>query len=209
MTGPVGSGKVLSPASLAHVVLRTPNFKPMVAFHKAFLGAHASHETETLAFLTYDEEHHRVAIIAFTGCGEKVRNTAGLEHIAFTFKNLLDLTTAYSQRKARGMLPVWNVNHGPTTSIYYQDPDGNMLETQVDNFDTAEGANDYMSGGAFAENPFGVDFDPEDMIRRLQSGEPEVELKKRPNIGPRGIETFPVLPKPDVRDSYELMGVST
>jgi len=208
MTGPVDSGKVLSPARLAHVVLRTPNYKPMVAFYKTFLGAHATHEDGTLAFLTYDDEHHRIAIVAIPGCAEKVRNSAGLEHIAFTFNNLRDLTTAYKQRKARGILPVWCINHGPTTSMYYQDPDGNQLETQVDNFDTAEEASAYMAR-ALSENPIGVDFDPEDLIRRLESGESEAELKKRPDIGPRGIDSIPLPPKPDVRDSYELVGKST
>lgn len=33
---------------------------------------------------------------------------------------------------------------GSTTSIYYKDPDGNMLETQVDNFDSVEEATKFM-----------------------------------------------------------------
>jgi hypothetical protein len=39
----------------------------------------------------------------------------------------------------------------------------------------------------FAENPIGVDFDPEEMIRRIQQGENEEILQQRPNIGPRGL----------------------
>jgi hypothetical protein len=82
---------------------------------------------------------------------------------------------------------VWSVNHGVTTSIYYADPDGNQLETQVDSFETVEEANAYMASKDYAENPIGVDFDPEDLIKRLQSGEDKVSILKRPNIGPRGI----------------------
>ncbi|KAI1502558.1 Glyoxalase/Bleomycin resistance protein/Dihydroxybiphenyl dioxygenase [Biscogniauxia marginata] len=199
------SGKVLSPAYMAHVVLRTPRFKQMVAFYKAFLGAYATYENDIMSFLTYDEEHHRIAIAAFPDCGDKVLTSAGLEHIAFAFRNLNDLTTAYNQRKARGIAPAWSINHGPTTSIYYQDPDGNMLETQVDNFDTNEQANEFMASREFAENPIGVDFDPEDLIRRLKSGEPEAEIKKRPNIGPRGLHDLPPRPAPPNRDSYDLI----
>ncbi|KAI1372411.1 Glyoxalase/Bleomycin resistance protein/Dihydroxybiphenyl dioxygenase [Hypoxylon crocopeplum] len=202
------SGKVLSPSRMAHVVLRTPRFRPMIEFYKAMLGAHVVLETPMLAFLTYDDEHHRIAIGAFPGCGDKVRHSAGLEHIAFTFDSLNDLATAYLQRKARGILPLWCVNHGPTTSMYYQDPDGNMIETQVDNFDTAEEATQCLMSPELLENLFGVDFDPEDLIRRLKSGEPESEIKKRPNIGPRGVEDLPILnppPPPVAKDSYELI----
>ncbi|KAI0895659.1 Glyoxalase/Bleomycin resistance protein/Dihydroxybiphenyl dioxygenase [Annulohypoxylon nitens] len=199
------ASKVISPSSMAHIVLRTGRFKSMVEFYKSLLGAHVVAETTVMAFLTYDEEHHRIAIRAVPGCGDIVRASAGLDHIAFTFDSLNDLAAAYLQRKARGILPVWSVNHGPTTSIYYQDPDGNVIETQVDNFDTVEEATEYMMGPELAENPFGVDFDPEDLVKRLKSGEPEADIKKRANIGPRGIEDVPLLhlPPPVVKDSYE------
>lgn len=114
--------KVLSPAALAHVVLQTAQYEPMVAFYKAFLGAHATYENESLSFLTYDEEHHRVAILHVPSTKPKEPTSAGMAHMAFAFNTLEDLLQAYIQRKARGILPIWAVNHGPTTSIYYQDP---------------------------------------------------------------------------------------
>lgn len=39
----------------------------------------------------------------------------------------------------------------------------------------------------FAENPIGTNFDPEEWIEKLESGVPESELKKRIEIGPRGL----------------------
>lgn len=75
----------------------------------------------------------------------------------------------------------------------YQDPDGNQLETQVDNFDTSEEATEFMMSKFFTENPLGVDFDPEDLIKRLQSGESDASIKKRKEVGPRGLETVPLL----------------
>jgi len=125
--------KVISPSKLAHIVLRTSKFPEMVEYYKNFLGATATYENNFLSFLTYDDEHHRIAIIYVPGTGPKNRLLSGLEHIAFTFDNLTDLSVAYLQRKQRGIVPFWAVNHGPTTSIYYQDPDGNQIETQVDN----------------------------------------------------------------------------
>lgn len=89
------------------------------------------------------------------------------------------------------MLPFWCVNHGITISLYYADPDGNILETQVDAFTDASEANAYMLSQAYATNPIGVDFDPEEFIERIKEGESRKSLVYRPDIGPRGIDTIP------------------
>lgn len=184
------SGKVLSPTKLAHVVLRTNNFANMVEYYKTFLGAEVIYKNDFLAFLTYDEEHHRLAIAEVPGTKGKVVESSGLEHIAFSFASLQDLLLTYRQRKAKGISPLWHVNHGPTTSIYYRDPDGNMIEIQVDNFESPDEATDFMNSANFAENPIGTDFDPEDMILKLKSGVSESELKRRIEIGPRGLPSL-------------------
>ena len=102
--------KVLSPSHLAHIVLRTNNFTQMVTFYKNFLGAHAAFENEQLSFLTYDEEHHRIAIINMPHLSDNDGKTSGLEHIAFTFDTLKDLCESYKQRKENfGMVPGWCV----------------------------------------------------------------------------------------------------
>ena len=72
--------KVVSPVKLAHVVLRTNNFSTMNKFYKDFLGGRAAHEVpNVISFLTYDDEHHRVAIVAIPSIGDKDKNTCGLE----------------------------------------------------------------------------------------------------------------------------------
>jgi hypothetical protein len=78
-------------------------------------------------------------------------------------------------------------------SIYYRDPDGNQIETQVDCFDTIDEANRFMTSADFHENPIGVDFDPEDYIQKLKSGVPVADLVKRPNIGPRSLADVPLI----------------
>ncbi|KAL6243220.1 hypothetical protein RBB50_009771 [Rhinocladiella similis] len=177
--------QVIRPSYLAHVVLRTNSLKPMVDFYKTFLGAHASFENDFISFLTYDEEHHRIAILQDPGTGPKQPQSCGLEHIAFTYNKLEDLALSYRQRKSNGFLPIWCINHGPTTSIYYLDPDGNQLETQVDNFDTIEQVAQFLASKEFAQNPIGTDFDPEDLVKRLESGEDHGSIKKRIEIGQR------------------------
>lgn len=185
-----GSGavqsKVISPISLAHVVFRTANMKQMLWFWQTFLGATVSYSDDSIAFLRYDEEHHRVAIVCMPeNTISRVSDAAGLEHVAFTFKSLNVLLTSYQQRKSRGILPMWCVNHGPTTSIYYRDPDNNKVETQVDNFETVEEAETFMRSSHFAENTVGTDFDPDEWYERVQAGESQAALLKRREIGPR------------------------
>ncbi|KIW78345.1 hypothetical protein Z517_08180 [Fonsecaea pedrosoi CBS 271.37] len=178
---------VLPPSKLAHMVLRTGDLEKMVSFYTTFLGGHVTHGNDFLSFITYDDEHHRIALIRVSGTSPKVPTSCGLEHVAFTFPTVAALLLAYRQRKAHGIPPLWCVNHGPTTSIYYKDPDGNMIETQVDNFETVEEANAFMTGREFAENPIGTDFDAEEWIERLKNGESEEVLKKRVEIGARAL----------------------
>lgn len=185
--------KVIRPAFLAHIVLRTTDnasFLAMVDFWVKFLNAEVTYQNEVLSFLTYDEEHHRVAIGIFPETIKRVGKPAGLAHIAFTYNSLQELAMSYRQRKILGMKPFWCVNHGPTTSLYYYDPDGNEIEIQVDNFGSTEEATAFFTSAEFDENPIGVDFDPEDLVARLQQGENEVSIKKRPRIGAR--KSFPV-----------------
>lgn len=181
--------QIKSPSTLAHVVLRTANFKTMVNYYKKFLGADASYENEMLSFLRYDEEHHRIAIVGTPGMTQKDKDAAGMDHVAFSFETLDDLALAYQQRKELGILPSVCLNHEPTTSMYYVDPDGNRVETQVDNFDSPEAANEFMASEVFALNPIGTDFDPEDLVKRLASGESHASIKKRIEVGARGLPT--------------------
>jgi catechol-2,3-dioxygenase len=177
----------MRPASFCHVFLRTNKYPEMVAFYKKLLNAEARFESPRISFLCFDEEHHRIAISAMPGTGDKVKTSAGLEHIAFGFNTVEDLLLSYRQRKKLGILPVWCVNHGITLSIYYEDPDGNRLETQVDVFDTVDAATDFMMSPEFKKNPIGVDFDPEDLVLRLQKGEDAKSIMKRDENGVRSV----------------------
>jgi len=158
---------VKPPSKLAHIVLRTNNMKAMVDFYCTFLGGRVVHESKMLAFLTYDDEHHRIAFVQIPKIKPKVCSSCGLEHIAFSFNSLSELLLAYCQRKQNSILPIWCVNYGATTSMYYKDPDGNEIETQTNNFKDPNDATKYMESPEFSKNPIGVDFDPEDIIKRF------------------------------------------
>lgn len=184
---------ISSPEALAHVVYQTARFAEMVAWYKRALNATAAFENETIAFLTYDDEHHRVAFVRVPDLQPQSKDAAGVHHVAFSYPSLGVLLDNYAQLKAQGVTPAWAVNHGMTTSLYYADPDGNFAEFQVDNFDTIEEAAAYMYTDAFVRNPIGIEIDPEDMRRRLAAGEDERSLKARPPGDAPDLTSSPVL----------------
>ncbi|KAF9877907.1 glyoxalase/Bleomycin resistance protein/Dioxygenase [Colletotrichum karsti] len=162
----------------------------MADFYASFLGGSITYDDETVSFITYNDEQYRITLLPIPETTPKESASCGPEHIALSFDSLADLLLSYRRRWARGIEPVRCVNHGPTTSIYYKDPDGNMLETQVDNFDTVEETTAFMTGANFTENPVGTDFDAEEMIEALRAGKDEKTLKKLRQIGPRGLHDF-------------------
>lgn len=179
---------VIRPVRLAHVVMRTSRFAQMSAWYKSVLDADTTFENDLLSFLTFDDEHHRVALLNVPDLKEQTDGVAGVHHVAFTYGTLAELLTHYERLAEQGVRPVFCINHGPTTSLYYADPDGNQLELQVDNFDTADEAVGFFHSDAFAANPIGAEVDPTDLLRRLRAGESEAALKRRADVGARGLD---------------------
>lgn len=161
--------------SLAHVVYRTRRFSQMLAWYKEVFHAKVQHQNPAMAFLTYDDEHHRFAFIDLSivqpdGEDSDKHGLFGVEHIAYTYQSLEDLFQNYSALKSSEILPYWCIHHGLTISMYYADPDRNQLEFQVDCFKTSEESNAYICGPNFSINPVGVEFDPEDWLARERAG---------------------------------------
>jgi catechol-2,3-dioxygenase len=181
----------IAPTKLAHVVRRTSRFDEMLAWYETVLAAKVVHSDGILAFLTYDDEHHRIAIARIPGLEDAPQPYAGTDHIAFTHADLGDLLSTYMRLRSEGIEPYWTLNHGPTTSMYYKDPDGNRVELQIDNFPTEE-TNRWMQSGEFASNPIGVIFDPEELLARYRAGEPLEMLHRRPPL-PDGATPFDML----------------
>jgi catechol 2,3-dioxygenase-like lactoylglutathione lyase family enzyme len=177
MSSEAGKRRIV-PTKFAHAVLRTNKFKEMVEWYRTVLQAEIVAENQMLAFMTYDDEHHRLAIAAVPGLIDRPRHSAGLDHLAYTYANLGDLVATYERLKAAGIVPVVPINHGPTTSLYYRDPDGNKVELQIDNFESVEELKGFFRSDVFSKNSFGITFDPDELARKFHAGVPEAELKK-------------------------------
>jgi catechol-2,3-dioxygenase len=176
--------ELIKPAKFAHFVLRCSDLKASVDWYQTVLGMETVYGNDFLVFLTYDDEHHRLALVQGRVGQELPSGAPGLDHVAYTLSSLGDLLTTYKRLKGEGILPVWPINHGLTTSLYYADPDGNRVEFQVENLATKEELNAYMHSDAFANNPIGVEFDPEVLLERYVTGDPLTELVK-PGAAPK------------------------
>lgn len=186
-------GKI-APAKLAHVVLRSPRYDDVINWYRIVLEAEVMVSTPGVSFLTYDEEHHRIAIINAPGIPDSNPQASGVDHIAFTYETIDDLFATYERLKAAGIEPHWSVNHGPTLSFYYRDPDGNRVELQIDIFASNHEVNAWLAQSDFATNPIGVKFEPEDIIERHRNGEDHATLLARPVIDSEKL--FEQLPSP-------------
>ena len=177
-----------APSKFAHVVYNTHRYDEMIAWYQAVFEARVQHRDDRLAFLTYDDEHHR---FAFANLGPmpddapapRMGRGVGVNHVAYTWNDLGEFVDLYERLKERGIVPVRPVKHGITLSMYYADPDGNLMEFQIDVMDP-DTANDFMAGPAFAANPIGEKFDPDELARRHRAGEPVGEIVFRSDQDP-------------------------
>ncbi len=174
------------PEFIAHYVVKTARSVEMIDWYAKVFGARVVHEDERIAFLTWDHESHRLALIKLPPplrhlfpLARLRRKTYGIDHLALSFPALEQLLLTYERLKKVGITPVWSINHGPTTSLYYEDPEGIRLEFQVENFPTAQQTAEYFNSPEFADNPIGVNIDPDYLLERLRAGAADTELLKR------------------------------
>jgi catechol-2,3-dioxygenase len=165
------------PIRFSHAVLKTYDVAKLRQWYCDALEARVVFEKlPKLSFVAYDQEHHR---LAFAGLeGEPVKNdprAPGLVHTAFTYANVRDLLAQYVRMRSLGFKPIVTVNHGPTLSFYYLDPDGNGVEFLVDRFPTAEDAQAFIDR-IFDRNPAGIDVEPEELLERMHAGATDEEL---------------------------------
>jgi catechol 2,3-dioxygenase-like lactoylglutathione lyase family enzyme len=186
----------IAPYKLAHAVLRTAHLDEAIRYYQLLLNARVHAKRPFFAGLTYDEEHHRLALIAVPAVEAVDHGTIavpvadasgadlsafafsaapGLEHLAFTFESLAALLGTYVRVKAAGIKPVYCINHGPTISLYYLDPDGHKTELQIDTM-PMEVAKEFADSDVHASNPLGWPFDPDELVQRFEAGDSLSEL---------------------------------
>lgn len=174
----IARGKV-APSSLAHVAIKTSRFDENIQWYQKLLNAEVVFSSSLVCFLSYDEEHHRVALINSPELDEHNENCAGVDHISFTYPCFEMLIKNYYRLIELGLSPYWTILHGPTLSLYYRSPDNLSVELQIDVFETEADCLEWFKTGAYEENPIGIVVDIEEMYRSYQQGVALSELLKR------------------------------
>jgi catechol 2,3-dioxygenase-like lactoylglutathione lyase family enzyme len=172
------------PGKFAHAVLTTPNLPRARNWYLNVFDGRVAYANDMVCFLTYDDEHHRIGLIGLPGLVERPPNSWGLEHLAFTYPTLGALLAHYKFLKSQSITPFWTINHGPTISFYYRDPDGNKVEMQYDVFPTVAQIDEFFNAGNYEENFMGILIDPDELIARYEAGVPLGELVHRPPLPP-------------------------
>ena len=179
-----------SPRWIGHIsILTNDNFEAMKVFYRNLLNAEMVNEVPGfLYFPSFDGEHHRLALIKVPGLKPKAavaEKTVGLAHAAFSYASLAEILFVYKHMRSSGFTPTYCCNHGTTTSLYYQDPDGNEAEIFVDNFDHSPEVTQYKLTTQFLAG-FGEmsegNFDPDKMLALFEAGTPDTVLRDRNQV---------------------------
>ncbi|QBD75968.1 hypothetical protein EPA93_08095 [Ktedonosporobacter rubrisoli] len=94
----------------------------------------ADHPAAT--FLSNDLANHRIALLTVPGItpDEDRIHHDGLHHSAFEYSSFEGLNAVYLRLRDEDIVPLYCIDHGFTLSYYYADPDGNLVELQIDAF---------------------------------------------------------------------------
>jgi catechol 2,3-dioxygenase len=179
------SARVIKP-SLHHVNIKTTRLQEMIDWYITVVGAKVNFRFPGGAFLSNDRANHRIAFLTVPGLHEdpeKITHT-GLHHTAFEYENFDDLMSSYARLKHRGIEPQVCLDHGLTTSLYYADPDQNLVELQVDNFSNWDLSSEWMrTSQDFERDPIGAFFDPDLVLQAHAAGTPFEQLRKDTRAG--------------------------
>jgi catechol 2,3-dioxygenase len=187
---------------LHHVNLKTTRLQAMIDWYAAVIGTEVIFQNAISVWLSNDRANHRVALLAFPAFEDDPGKPArtGLHHSAYEFESFDELIGTYARLRADEITPAFCLDHGMTLSLYYEDPDRNHVELQVDTFGDWETSTQWMrTSPVFEANPIGVFFDPERVLEAHESGMEFAEIHRRAYAGEYLADPTPDLgmPGPD------------
>jgi catechol-2,3-dioxygenase len=165
-------GATIKP-KLHHATFKTTRVQEMVDWYRKVVGIDVNFQFPGGAWTSNDAANHRLSFLAVPGVREDNERIfhSGLHHTAFEYESFDDLVASYLRIKDLGIEPDVCLNHGMTLSLYYADPDGNMVELQVDCYGDWSQSTQWMrTAPEFAANPIGVFFDPDRMAAAHKAG---------------------------------------
>jgi catechol 2,3-dioxygenase len=175
---------------LQHCGMTTGNLDGMLEWYGKVLGmtvnkrvaAPAGTPFKTVAFASNDDVNHRLSFFETPGLSaDRERDHhARVQHIAFEYKTLDDLLGTYVRLKNLGIPLLWAADQFIQTALYYEDPDGNIIELNFNNF-----SDDWTVTEQLKNLPsrLHVNVDPEKLIAARKSGASAWEVHERALAG--------------------------
>lgn len=120
---------------VGHLVLRVKDIERSKRFFQDVLGFPVVGQNERgMVFFSTDVEdnHHMVALMpGKEGAAMPTPDQIGMQHVSFELGSFAELQAAWRKFKENDVPIRYTVFHGISKSIYFSDPDGNMLEVYV------------------------------------------------------------------------------
>ncbi len=91
----------IAPSLFAHFVLRSAQMPAMVDWYSTVLNMHVVKRNDFICFLTYDDEHHRLAIVNIAALEPPNPKGWGLAHVAYAFRTVGELLSTYRRWRPR------------------------------------------------------------------------------------------------------------
>jgi len=169
-----------------HTTFTTLKLDEMVSYYENVVGLEPVYHGTQAAWLTNDAANHRIAFLALPGlkAPEDKGHTIGVHHTAFEYGSFEQWIDNYDRLAEQGIVPFMNLDHGMTMSMYYQDPEGNGIEIQVDTFGDWSRSKEFMwASEEFDANPIGVHFDPAQVSAAHAAGLSFAEIHAKATAG--------------------------
>lgn len=193
-------GPVVAP-KFHHTTFTTKKLDEMVEWYAKVAGLRPVFHGEGGAWLTNDEANHRIALLAPPNLKEPTDkgHTTGLHHTAFEYREFDQWLDNYIRLRDLGIRPFLQLDHGMTISLYYQDPEGNGVEIQVDTFGDWDKSKSFMYYSIeFADDQIGEHFDADRMVEARDAGASFEEIHENARAGKYRPETIPEIYLPEL-----------
>ena len=191
---------VIRPA-FHHLALATLKLDEMVEWYELVAGMEPVFLSEAGAWLSNDAANHRLSLLPLPDlqAAQNKGYTTGIHHMAFEYGDFDQWLDNYERLAERDILPFVCLDHGITMSMYYQDPEGNGVEIQVDAFGSWDRSKEWMwASQEFSDNPIGAFFNPDKLVAARNDGLDWQEIHRRTRAGEYVPEVIPDLHLPEL-----------
>ena len=186
------SGK-FTPPQFSEVILKTSNFAQLKQWYETVTDVQAFFVRDdakkptwagayNIAFIRIFSDHPYTQVLGIfevpviSGRADNQQGAPGMHHMQLRHAGLEHLCSRYEALHAAGITPMRSFNHGPGTSFYYHDPDGNTVELSAANFIQEADYLAYFRSASYAKNISGVEIDAAAYVARFRAGTPQEEL---------------------------------